>query len=104
MAKNDTKIKVISLKPLLDFDSAEEMVDSRKVKTFQTLLHKPKKSDVHLHSLTLHYESILILSGKYSVDFIQSAEFTDKYDKGDEIETSADTFLDFTESNPFGTY
>ena len=39
MAKNDTKIKVISLKPLLDFDSAEEMVDSRKVKTFQTLLH-----------------------------------------------------------------
>ena len=53
MAKNDTKIKVISLKPLLDFDSAEEMVDSRKVKTFQTLLHKPKKSEVHLHSLTL---------------------------------------------------
>ena len=34
MAKNDTKIKVISLKPLLDFDSAEEMVDSRKGKTF----------------------------------------------------------------------
>tara|TARA_S200002703_G_scaffold145129_1_gene139295 strand:- start:179 stop:2119 length:1941 start_codon:yes stop_codon:yes gene_type:complete len=43
-------------------------------------------------------------SAKYSVDFIQSAEFSDKYDKGDEIETSADTFLDFTESNPFGTY
>ncbi len=62
MAKNDTKIKVISLKPLLDLDAAEEMVDSRKVKTFQTLLHKPKISEVHLHSLTLHYESILILS------------------------------------------
>ena len=43
-------------------------------------------------------------SAKYSVDLIQSAEFSDKYDKGDEIETSADTFLDFTESNPFGTY
>jgi hypothetical protein len=43
-------------------------------------------------------------SAKYSVDLIQSAEFSDKYDKGDEIETSADTFLDFTETNPFGTY
>ena len=81
MAKNDTKIKVISLKSLLDFDSAEEMVDSRKVKTFQTLLHKPKKSEVHLHSLTLHYESILLLSGKYSVDFIRDADHTLHVDK-----------------------
>ena len=67
MAKNDTKIKVISLKPSLDLDAAEEMVDSRKVKTFQTLLHKPKKSDVHLHSLTLHYESIRKLAGFISL-------------------------------------
>ncbi len=74
MAKNNLKVKVISLKPLLDFDSAEEMVDSRKVKTFQTLLHKPKKSEIHQHSLTLHYESILLLSGKYSVDFIRDAD------------------------------
>ena len=81
MAKNDTKIKVISLKPSLDLDAAEEMVDSRKVKTFQTLLHKPKKSEVHLHSLTLHYESILILSGKYSVDFIRDADHTLHVDK-----------------------
>ena len=43
-------------------------------------------------------------SAKYSVDFIESAEFSDKYDKGDEIETEADTLLDFTETNPFGTY
>ena len=43
-------------------------------------------------------------SAKYSVDLIQSAEFADKYDKGEQIETLADTFLDFTETNPFGTY
>jgi len=43
-------------------------------------------------------------SARYSVDIVQSAEFADKYDKGDEIETLADTFLDFTETNPFGTY
>ena len=81
MAKNNLKVKVISLKPLLDLDSAEEMVDSRKVKTFQTLLHKPKKSEIHQHSLTLHYESILLLSGKYSVDFIRDADHTLHVDK-----------------------
>jgi len=43
-------------------------------------------------------------SARYSVDIIQSAEFADKYDKGEQIETLADTFLDFTETNPFGTY
>ena len=81
MAKNNPKVKVISLKPLLDLDSAEEMVDSRKVKTFQTLLHKPKKSEIHQHSLTLHYESILLLSGKYFVDFIRDADHTLSVDK-----------------------
>ena len=81
MAKNDIKVKIISLKPLLDSDAAEEMIDSRKVKSFQTLLHKPKKSEIHLHSLTLHFESILLLSGKYSVDFIRDAEHTLSVDK-----------------------
>ena len=81
MTKNDTKVKIISLKPLLDSDAAEEIVDSRKVKSFQTLLHKHKKSEIHLHSLTLHFESILLLSGKYSVDFIRDAEHTLSVDK-----------------------
>ena len=39
---------------------------------------------------------------KYTVDYIESAEYADKYDKSDEIETEADSILDFTESNPFG--
>lgn len=40
----------------------------------------------------------------YVVNVVDSPGFNDKYDKGDEIETEADTILDFTESNPFGTY
>jgi len=43
-------------------------------------------------------------SAQYSVDYIESAEFADKYDKSDEIETEADDILDFSENNPFGTY
>ena len=62
MVKIDVKTKVVSLKSQIDYDTAEEMVDSRKVKLFQTLLHKPKKSEIHLHSLTLHLEAILLLS------------------------------------------
>ena len=81
MAKINAKTKIISLKPGLDSDAAEEMVDSRKVKLFQTLLHKPKKSEIHLHSLTLHFEAILILSGKYSVDFIRDVEHSLSVDK-----------------------
>ena len=43
-------------------------------------------------------------SASYTVDFIESAEFADKYDKGEEIETEADAIIDFSEKNPFGTF
>ena len=43
-------------------------------------------------------------SATYTVDFVESAEFTDKYDKSDEIETEADAIIDFSENNPFGTF
>ena len=43
-------------------------------------------------------------NASYTVDFIESAEFADKYDKGDEIETEADAIIDFSEGNPFGTF
>jgi hypothetical protein len=39
---------------------------------------------------------------KFTVDEIESAEFADKYDQSDTIESQADAILDFTESNPFG--
>jgi len=43
-------------------------------------------------------------SARYSVDYIETAEFSDKYDKSDEIEEEADLIIDFSESNPFGNY
>ena len=39
---------------------------------------------------------------KFTVDEVESAEFADKYDQSDTIESQADEILDFTESNPFG--
>ena len=43
-------------------------------------------------------------SASYTVDFVESAEFADKYDKSDEIESEADAIIDFSENNPFGTF
>ena len=65
----------------MDLDVAEDMVDNRKVKLFQTLLRKPKKSEIHLHSLKLFYEACLLLSGKYSADFIRDTKHTIHVDK-----------------------
>ena len=81
MAKHDPKVRKISLKPQIDSDIAEDMVDNRKVKLFQTLLKKPKKSEIHLHSLKLFYEACLLLSGKYSADFIRDTKHTIHVDK-----------------------
>ena len=81
MAKINPKVRKITLKPQIDSDVAEDMVDNRKVKLFQTLLKKPKKSEIHLHSLKLFYEACLLLSGKYSADFIRDTNHTLHIDK-----------------------
>jgi len=81
LIKHDPKVRKITLKPQIDSDIAEDMVDNRKVKLFQTLLKKPKKSEIHLHSLKLFYEACLLLSGKYSADFIRDTKHTIHVDK-----------------------
>ena len=45
-----------------------------------------------------------ISSARYSVGSYDSMDIYDKYNQNDEIETEADLILDFSESNPFGTY
>ncbi len=45
-----------------------------------------------------------ISSARYSVATYDSMDIYDKYNQNDEIEAEADLILDFSESNPFGTY
>ena len=40
----------------------------------------------------------------YTVKSYDGTDIYDKYDSNDEIESEADSFLDFSQSNPFGTY
>ena len=72
---------VIVLKPSLDYDEIVDMVESRKVKLFQTLLNKPKRSDIHIHSTKLFFEAFLLLSGRYTADFIREVTHTITVDK-----------------------
>ena len=79
--KYNSKSKIIVLKPSLDYDEIVDMVESRKVKLFQTLLQKPKRSDIHIHSTKLFFEAFLLLSGKYTADFIREVDLTITVDK-----------------------
>ena len=61
------------LRPLVDSDEIEQIIENKKTLFFRKLLQKPKKNEVHVHSIKLTYEAFLILSGKYSANFYRKA-------------------------------
>ena len=65
--------KTIVLKKQLDEESAEYLVDKEKRNIFKSFLKKPKKDEIHVHSLKLFYEAFLLISGKYEADFYRKA-------------------------------
>ncbi len=64
------------LRPILDYNESEQIVENRKTSLFRTMLQKPKKSEVHVHSIKLSYEAFLILSGKYNANFYRKTIHT----------------------------
>jgi len=49
-------------------------------------------------------EAIVGAAASYKVSTIQSNQFLDEYASNDDIELEADSFIDFSQSNPFGEY
>ena len=76
MSNTEYKIKTVVLRPILDPDDAQQIVENRKTSLFRSMLQKPKKTDVHIHSLKLSYEAFLILSGKYNANFYRKTVHT----------------------------
>ena len=76
MASSKYKIKTVVLRPILDYNEAEQIVENRKTSLFRSMLQKPKKMEVHVHSIKLSYEAFLILSGKYNADFYRKTVHT----------------------------
>jgi len=69
-------VKTVVLRPTLDLSDAEQIVENRKTSRFRSMLQKPSKTEVHVHSLKLSYEAFLILSGKYNADFYRKVIHT----------------------------
>jgi len=76
LANSKYKIKTVVLRPILDLSEAEQIVENGKTSLFRSMLQKPKKMEVHAHSIKLSYEAFLILSGKYNANFYRKAVHT----------------------------
>lgn len=79
LSKTDYETKTIVLRKTIDDESAKEIIDEKKADVFRVLLKKPSKDEVHLHSIKLYYEAILMISGKYTQIFIEKQYIQSKY-------------------------
>jgi len=73
LVKTAYDVKTIVLRKNIDEKEAMYIVEEKKTKPFKSLLSRPKKEDVHVHSLKLNYECILMVSGKYIADYYRKA-------------------------------
>ena len=80
LANTDYESRVIVLKKNIDDADAREIVEKKKTSVFRTLLKKPKPETVHMHSLKLNYEAIMLISGSYTADYYQKATHPIKVD------------------------
>ena len=76
LVKNSYDVKTSVLRKKIEIEEAGDIVEAKKTNPFKSLLSRPKKQDVHMHSLKLYYECILIVSGKYVADYFRKATHT----------------------------
>ncbi|QMU53488.1 MAG: hypothetical protein GKS07_00320 [Nitrosopumilus sp.] len=73
MFKVTREVNTVVLKKNVDGADAADIIDQKKTVPFKSLLSRPKKEDVHVHSLKLYYECILVVSGTYTADYFRKA-------------------------------
>ncbi|MFB5630674.1 MAG: hypothetical protein ACE5RN_03710 [Nitrosopumilaceae archaeon] len=73
MAKTDYESKVIVLNKKIDDKVVQKIVEGKKTNVFKSILKKPKNEQVHIHSINLYYEAILMVSGVYTANFFRKA-------------------------------
>ena len=72
--KPDSKTAV--LRKVVDEKEASAIIEDKKTSIFKSLMKKPKKEDVHVDSVKLFYECMLMVSGKYTADYYRKAVHT----------------------------
>lgn len=76
MAEKKSESKIIVLKKTIKEEDASKIIEEKKTSLFKKLLKKPKPDEVHVHSLKLYYEGMLVVSGKYVADYYRKATHT----------------------------
>lgn len=71
--KKSNDVKITVLRKNLEEEDALEIIEQKKNTPFKSLLSRPKKENIHIHSLKLYYECILMVSGKYIADYFKKA-------------------------------
>lgn len=80
MINTDYESKTIVLKKIVDEQKARDIVENKKTDVFKSLLKKPKREEVHTHSIKLFYEAIMMVSGIYAANFFRKAVHSIKVD------------------------
>lgn len=73
MVNTDYESKIIVLKKTVDESEIQDIVEKKKTSLFKSFLKKPKNEQVHIHSIKLNYEAILMVSGIYIANFFRKA-------------------------------
>lgn len=68
------KADLIVLRPRLTDAAAREMIERKKTDAFRTMIiRRPKREDVRVVSVELHYEAVLAASARYTADYYRGA-------------------------------
>ena len=68
--------KTIVLRKVIDEEEASEIIEDKKTSIFKSLLKKPKKEQVHVDSIKLFHECLLMVSGRYVADYFRKEVHT----------------------------
>jgi hypothetical protein len=85
--------KTVVLRKVVDEEEASTILEDKKTSIFKSLLKKPKKEDVHVDSIKLFHECLLMVSGKYIADYYRKVVHTISVDSNvQEITFGGGTF------------
>jgi len=80
LVNSDYKKNTIVLRRTVDDEQARRIIEEKKTAPFRFLLKKPDRDEVHVHAVTLNYEPVIMVSGRYTADYYRSAVHPIKVD------------------------
>ena len=76
MVNTSYDVKTVVLRKNIENEDIMLIIEQKKTTPFKSLLSRPKKEEIHIHSLKLYYECLLMVSGKYIADYFRKSTHT----------------------------